>query len=96
LNCKTCARGARDALTAEGWTDADVDQMIAHLSSPRLSEFECGLVRFARETVRYRVDRMHARCKALFAGLSREQAIEVVGFCALANSLARLTFVLER
>jgi hypothetical protein len=39
---------------------------------------------------------MHGRCKDLYAALAREEAIEVIGFCALANALGRLTVLLER
>ncbi len=96
LSCRTCARGSRDELGREGWEPAEVDRMVEHLSSPRLSERDTALVRFARETVRYRVDHMHRKCKELYATLSREEAIEVIGFCSLANGLGRLTVLLER
>ncbi len=96
LECRTCARGARDELRHEGWESAEVDRMVEQLSSPRLSARDTALVRFARETVRYRVDHMHRKCVELYATLQREEAIEVIGFCALANALGRLTVLLER
>lgn len=96
LSCRTCARGARDELVAEGWEPREVDTMVEHLSSPRMSQADAEVVRFARETVRYRADHIHARCKELFARISREEAVEIVGFCALANTLGRLTVLLER
>lgn len=96
LSCRTCARGSRDELEREGWEAAEVDRMVEHLSSPRMSARDTALVRFARETVRYRVDHMHHKCKELYATLSREEAIEVIGFCSLSNALGRLTVLLER
>jgi len=94
LDCHLCTRGSRDILRREGIPEPEVDAMVTHLTSERLEPFEISLMHFARETVRYRPELIHQKCTAFFKGLPPELAVEVVGLCALANLLGRLSVLL--
>lgn len=96
LDCHLCTRGSRDVLRREGIPEPEVDAMVTHLTSDRLDPFEISLMHFARETVRYRPELIHQKCKAFYQGLPPELAVEVVGLCALANLLGRLSVLLPR
>ncbi len=96
LDCHLCSRGSRDVLRREGIPEPEVDAMVTHLTSERLTPFEISLMHFARETVRYRPEHIHQKCRAFFAGLEPALAVEVVGLCALANLLGRLSVLLPR
>lgn len=96
LECHLCSRGSRDILRREGIPEPEVDAMVTHLSSERLDPFEISLMHFARETVRYRPELIHQKCSAFFKGLAPELAVEVVGLCALANMLGRLSVLLPK
>ena len=96
LDCHLCARGSRDVLRREGIPEAEVDGMVTHLASDRLDPFEVALMRFARETVRYRPEQIHAKCAEFFRGMESALAVEVVALCSLANLLGRLSVLLPR
>lgn len=93
LGCRLCRGFARDLLAASGLAAAEVDSIVAHLGSPSLTPFEGKLIRFARETVRYRAETIHPRCLEMYAGLTPVETVEVIGTVALANGLARLSIL---
>jgi alkylhydroperoxidase family enzyme len=86
---------AREALAAEGFGSADVEEILANLGSPKLDARERLLMPFARETVRYRTGAIQERTRALGETLSAEEVVEAVGITALANSVGRLSILLE-
>jgi len=96
LDCHVCSRASRDTLRRDGISETEVDAMVMHLTSPRLDPFEVRLMHFARETVRYRPEVIHAKCTEFFRDLGPEQIVEIVGLCALANCLGRLSVLLPR
>jgi alkylhydroperoxidase family enzyme len=95
LGCARTEREAREGLGAEGFTPGDVDAILANLSSPRLEAREAVLVPWARETVRYRPLAIQERTRALADHMELTEVIEAAGIAALANSIARMSILLE-
>ncbi len=73
-----------------GASEQSVEEAVATLASPGLSQVEEKLLAFARDSVRYQVAPMQARAKALVQELGEEQGAEAVGVAAIANGLVRL------
>jgi AhpD family alkylhydroperoxidase len=86
---------ARRLLAEEGVAGADLDQVLAHLASPKLDRLEALCVPFARETIRYRPAQIQRRAKELREQVSGPQFLEIVGIAALANMLCRLEIVAD-
>jgi len=95
LGCGRSEAEARAMLATEGLDGAAVDDVLAHLGSPRLDAREALLVPFARESVRYRNGDIQARTRALHDALGVEAAIEAVGIASLANGVCRLSVLLD-
>lgn len=90
LGSKRCEQEATRLLLEQGFSEADVDQVLTHLSSPALSEIERVLVPLARETVWYQPAQIQRRCAEAQAQLPDEQFLDFLGAVALLNSLCRL------
>ncbi len=95
LGCRTGEAEARRFLDGEGFERSDVDRVLDTLSSPSLDPREARLVPFARETVRYQPASIQARVAEVSRGFRPEETIETVGIAALANTLCRLSVVLD-
>jgi uncharacterized peroxidase-related enzyme len=95
LGCVYGEREARVMLAQEGFTAADVDQLLATLSSPRLDAREARVVPFARETVRYQPAVIQARIREVCREMSPPEAAELIGTIALANAICRLSVLLD-
>jgi alkylhydroperoxidase family enzyme len=95
LGCDHSEEEARAQLLGEGFTAADLDEVLANLGSPKLDRRDALLVPFARETVRYQVTSIQRRTRELARALSTEEVIEAVGIAALANAVGRLSVLLE-
>ena len=95
LGCDHSEDEARSSLADDGLGAADVDEILANLGSPKLDRRDALLVPFARETVRYQTGPIQRRTRDLARELPIEEVIEAVGIAALANSLARLSVLLE-
>jgi alkylhydroperoxidase family enzyme len=95
MGCSYVETEARRLLADEGLGAADVDDILATLSSPRLDARESRLVPFARETVRYQPATIQQRMRAVANGFSSEETLEVVGITSLANTVCRLSVVIE-
>jgi alkylhydroperoxidase family enzyme len=95
LGCAYCEGEARTGLDLEGFDAAAVDEILANLGSAKLDRRDALLVPFARETVRYQTVAIQRRTRELAGELAIEEVIEAVGIAALANSIARLSVLLE-
>lgn len=95
LGCTYSEDEARRIAEAGGVSRHDVDDVLANLGSPRLGERDARLVAFARETVRYQTPAIQRRVREVTAGLRHEEILETVGIVAFANTLARLSVVLD-
>lgn len=95
LGCPRTEADARRGLGDEGLTTSDVDQILANLGAPTLDPREQLLVPFARETVRYRNVAIQERTRALAERLRIEEVVEAVGIASLANTVGRVSVILE-
>ena len=83
-------REASRLLAAEGFAADDLEEVLSHLSSPRLDAVEAEAVPFARETVHYRPAPIQRRVRALGEKLEPAQQIGLIGIASVANMLSRL------
>jgi AhpD family alkylhydroperoxidase len=90
LACEGCAADLREALRAEGLTDAALERILTHLDGPELDPVERLLVPFARETIWYEPALLQRRARALREQLATEPLLEAIGVAALGNGLCRL------
>jgi len=95
LDCPYGEREARGVLGREGLAEADVDEVLETLSSPRLDAREARLVPFARETVRYQTGVIQTRMREVSRELSPPEMTELVGVISLANAVCRLSVLLD-
>lgn len=95
LGSTHCVAEARARLQEDGLESSDIDQILAHLSSPRLSEIETVLVPFARETVWYKPAQIQRRCAEIQAQIRRDEFLHFVGVVSIVNALCRCAFVAE-
>jgi len=96
LGCAACEAEAAEALRHEGWTDAEIEQVMTYLNSGKLNPFELKVLRFARETVRYQTRRVQQLAQNFAAGLERELLLEIVGLVSYANGLVRMSILLHQ
>ncbi|HZP43727.1 MAG TPA: hypothetical protein VFD84_19750 [Candidatus Binatia bacterium] len=94
LGCQHAEEEARAFLAAD-FSPAEVDDVFTHLHSPRLDAREARLVPFARETVRYQPGAVQRRLREVARGLTVAETVETVGVLALANTVCRLSVVLD-
>lgn len=95
LGAASAEREARRLLEAEGISSAEVDDVLAHLSSPLLDELEAQVLPYARETIRYQPAPIQRRGRELRERISEAQFVETVGIAALANMVCRLAIALD-
>jgi AhpD family alkylhydroperoxidase len=87
-------REAKRLLTLEGFGEDQVEDVLAHLASPKLDPVEAAVVPFARETIRVRPAEIQRRAKKLLDTLEVEQFTDLVGVIGLANAVCRLSLFL--
>jgi AhpD family alkylhydroperoxidase len=85
---------AKRLLAPLGLCEGEVDEILSHLSSPKLDPIEAAVVPYARETIRYHPADIQRRGRKLREQLSIEQFLELVGVASLANKTCRLSLVL--
>jgi len=95
LACPLAEQEGRRMVLAEGMAAADVDQVLAHLTSPALDPVERIVVPFARETVWYRPAQIQRRAREVKQTLSRESFVELIAVAGVANALCRLAAVVR-
>lgn len=103
LMCATIARGlgceTSEAEVVAMLADAGVDRslvqdVLAHLDAPGLSEAERELVRFARETIWYEPAPLQRKAGRLREQLSEREFVEATATVSMANMLCRLHLAL--
>jgi AhpD family alkylhydroperoxidase len=90
LGCPLSEPEGRRLAVAEGLAEAEVDQVLSHLTSPALDPVERIVVPFARETVWYQPAPIQRRAREVKQALSRERFVELIAVVAVANALCRL------
>ena len=78
-----------------GLEPSDLNEILAHLTSPRLDATERIIVPFARETVWYRPAQIQRRAREVQDALRPDQFSEVIGVASLANAVGRLGLLVE-
>ena len=96
MGCQACEAEAAETLRREGWTEPEIEHVLTHLTSKKLTTFEQKVLEFARETVRYQTRRLQEVAQSFAAGLKREVLLEVIGLVCYANGLARMSILLHR
>jgi AhpD family alkylhydroperoxidase len=95
LDCPLSEREAARLLVEEGLTPDDVEEVLTRLASPKLDEAESLIVPFARETIWYRPIQIQRRGRELRERLSNDQFVELVGVAALANTVCRMSVIVD-
>ncbi len=95
LGSTHCESEARRQLAGHGLGEDEVDQVLAHLSSPRLSEQESVLVPFARETVWYQPAQIQRRCADIQQRVGKPAFLHFLGIVSLVNAICRIGFVVD-
>lgn len=81
----------RDLLSERGGLSREaVEAAVTHLRGDALSDRAAGLLRLARESVRYEPQRLQPLVREHTANLSRAETIDAVATIGLSNALARL------
>jgi uncharacterized peroxidase-related enzyme len=83
-------REAERLLFEEGFDEAELEAVLAHLASPKLDRVESLAVPFARETIWYRPTQIQRKARALRAELGAPAFLELVGISAFANLVSRV------
>ncbi|UCE85694.1 MAG: carboxymuconolactone decarboxylase family protein [Deltaproteobacteria bacterium] len=95
LGCPCSEQESTRLLLEEGLTQRDVDEILAHLASPKLDRVEAVVVPFARETIWYEAAQIQRRARALQPQLSAAEFIELIAVCGLANAVCRLGIITD-
>ena len=94
LGSRRAEEEAKRLLALEGLGPGELEEILAHLASPKLDRVEAAIVPFARQTIRYRPADIQRRARRLLDELSTEQFLELVGVAGLANATVRLSLAL--
>jgi alkylhydroperoxidase family enzyme len=95
LGCSVAADDVKHALAEGGLDEADLENVLAHLHSPKLTPLEAALVPFARETVRYKPATLRAAFRSVARQATHAEALEAVGITALANAVCRMSVLVS-
>ena len=82
-------------LDSEGLGDAEIGQILAHLSSPSLTQIESVLVPFARETVWYQPARIQRRCAEVQNAVGKAAFLHFLGIVSVVNAICRISFIAD-
>lgn len=93
LGCPLPEKEATGLLLEEGLRAEQVDEILAHLTSPALDPTEEVIVPFARETVWYEPARIQQLGRNAMQTLSREEFVELVAVASVANMICRLGII---
>lgn len=91
LGCAIADEETRRALVAEGVSAEERERIVDHLGERSVDPRESALLRFARDSIRYRYDAIQRTMEQLESMLSTEELVEAVGIASLANLVCRLT-----
>jgi uncharacterized peroxidase-related enzyme len=95
LDCSICEVDAAELLAPEGFSRANLEDVLATLGGGTLTEMESMLVPWARDTVWMpeQPKRIQERTRPLLDAFGPEVLVEAVGAAALANGCVRLTML---
>ncbi|MEE8557565.1 MAG: hypothetical protein V3T14_06735 [Myxococcota bacterium] len=94
LGSRRAEREAVEILGRHGLDEGQVEEILTHLSSPKLDPIEAAIVPFARETIWVQPAEIQRRGRELLDRLTPEQLVELAATAGLANSSCRLSLAL--
>jgi len=94
LGCHLHEMESIQLMLQEGLRAEQIEQILAHLTSPGLDPAETLIASFARDTVWYEPARIQRHGRKMMQTLSREEFIEFVAVASLANMICRLGIIL--
>jgi alkylhydroperoxidase family enzyme len=93
LGARYCEEETLKVLGEEGLSAEDVEEILATLSSPLLTDIEERLLRWTRETIWYEPRVIQNSTRRLQDDVGESLTLEAIGTAAIGNSLARLSLV---
>jgi alkylhydroperoxidase family enzyme len=76
--------------------EADViTAVLDHLRHPSLSEDDLQIINYARDSVRYQVPAIQKSLRQLSQGMQQEHVVDIVGQAAFANTVARMSVLVD-
>jgi alkylhydroperoxidase family enzyme len=95
IGCPSAERESVRLLAAEGFTEAEIGDALAHLSTPDLDPLERAAASLARESIWPQPAPLQRHVRSLRPLFTREQFVELLAVAALANTICRLTVALD-
>jgi AhpD family alkylhydroperoxidase len=95
VNADYAEAEGRALLSASGADNEAINGVLDHLRHPSFSEDELAVAAYARETVRYQVPSLQRTLRELAKGKPRETIVDIVGQAAFANSIARMSVLVD-
>ena len=95
LECPFCIDESQEMARSLGFNDAEFEQALSSLKSPRLSDAEAKLLSWSRETVHYDTGQIQKRLRQLAQEIDTTMLLEAIGIASLANTVVRLAILLE-
>ncbi len=86
---------ARRLLNNSGVNDETISSILDHLQHPSLSETDRQIINYARDSVRYQVPTIQNSLRDLAPGKSPNVIIDIVCQVALANTIARMSMLVD-
>ena len=85
----------RKLLHRAGVEEEVTDAVLNHLRHPTLSNDENAIIGYARDSVRYQVPVIQKTLRELSRGKQQDAVVDIVGQTAFANSLARMSVLVD-
>jgi uncharacterized peroxidase-related enzyme len=95
LGCPRSEEESVIMLLEEGLDRTDINEILSHLASPKLSPVESVIVPFARETVWYQAGQIQRRTRKVQEDLSTQQFLELIAVVSIANAVCRLGIIVD-
>ena len=95
LDCRPSETEARRLLSADGFSDAEIEKSLASLESARVPAAEARLLPWVRDTVHFQTAQIQGRTRELAAAIGNAAALEAIGVASLANATVRLAMLVE-
>ncbi len=86
----------RALLAACGVDEEAIAGVLDHLRHPAFEDTELAIAGYARDTVRYQVPKLQKTLRQLAPGMPRKVIIDIVGQAAFANSIARMSMLVDQ
>jgi len=96
ISCDKTVAAAGTILEKENINRDELKVILEKLSSPLLTSVESKTIQFIRETVRYETPVLQKKTREFSVSVQPAELIEILGTAAIANSISRLTCIMDR